>query len=281
MHVGVIGCGSIGSVLARGFDQLGHTIHINDIDPDRTDALPYPSRDKQALAQACDIIIIATPTPTTSQGGDASTVDAALTPLHDTDATIIIRSTMPPGTTRRLSDSHDLPLVYSPEFLRDRSTVTDFFQPDRIVLAGPQPQRDHARRLVDTREIKCDTFIECDDYLPAELGKEAHNAFFATKVTFANQLRLLCEPEGVDPQTVVDIVTADHRNTASHLDPLLGPYGGKCLPKDTEALAKYGEHLGVPVDLLDAVIELNETARERYEDVDIDGEWPDIRVEGA
>lgn len=280
-RLGIVGAGSIGSTLARAFDQLGHQIYINDTDPDAVNRLPYPESSKEQLAHGMDYVIFAVPTPTGETGGDASAVDSALTAFQDTDVTLILRSTMPPGSTRRLAEKHGLPLVYSPEFLRDRSGVQDVYQADRLVIASPsETERESARQLLDGDGIQNQQVITTDRYLPAEIGKEAHNAFFATKVSFANQLRLICEQDGVDPTAVMDIVTADSRNTSSHLDPLLGPYGGKCLPKDTRALALYGDQQGAPTPLLDGVINLNREARRRYEDMEIEGEWPDIQVRG-
>lgn len=277
--VGIVGVGSIGSVLAHGFAELGHDIIINDKNQHARDQLPYPDASKRHLAAHSDYVIFALPTPTTDHGGDASIVAAALEHFRDTDATIILRSTMPPGTTMRLAGKHQLPLVYSPEFLRDRSDVEDFFHPDRIVLAGPPDERAAARDLLEDPQIQCDTILEFDDYIDAEIGKEAHNAFFATKVSFANQIRVLAEQTGADPELIMDVVTADHRNTSSHLDPMLGPYGGKCLPKDTEALRLFGrQDVEAPTPLLDGTVEMNEIARGEYEHLDIEGDWPDIQV---
>lgn len=278
--VGIVGCGSIGSVLARGFDQLGHQVVINDKDRERERELPFVARPKVKLAGECDVVVFAVPTPTTDHGGDWSAVDAALTDFDETDATCVLRSTMPPGSTRRLAEKYELPLVYSPEFLRDRSGVEDFFDPDRIVLAGPAERRADVRELLQVPPIDCETFIETDDYLTAEIAKEAHNAFFATKVSFANQMRVIAEAGGADPQTIMDIVTADHRNTSSHLDPMLGPYGGKCLPKDTEALRLYGQQQDAPTPILDGTVWMNSLAKDNYEHLDIEGNWPDISVSG-
>lgn len=275
--VGIVGLGSIGSVLAKGFDELGHTVVGNDIDDDAVEDSPAEHWSKSWLAKYCDYVLFALPTPTTEQGGDASIVDEALEQFHDTDATLILRSTMPPGSTQRLAEEHDLPLVYTPEFLRDRSGVEDFFTPDRMVFAGPDPEVQAAKDLF--ADIDCDTVIETD-YLSAELGKEAHNAFFATKVSFANQMRLIAEQVGADPQTVMDIITADSRNTDSHLDPLLGPYGGACLPKDTEALAGYAEQSGVDVTLLHGTMHINQIAKHQFENVEIDGNWPHVEARG-
>lgn len=259
MQIGVIGVGSIGSVLARGFDRLGHDVVVNDVDHGAVSALPYADRTKEWIAENCELAVFALPTPTTADGGDASVVDAALRPFRGTQATVLLRSTMPPGSTARLADRHDLPLVYSPEFLRDDSGVEEFFSPDRIVIAGPERERWIVRDLLDDPAIDCETVFEFSEYLTAELGKYAHNAFFATKVSFANQMRMVCESTSADVEAVMDVVTADHRNTSSHLDPTLGPYGGKCLPKDLGALRHYAAtERGTPTPLFDAVRGVND-----------------------
>jgi UDPglucose 6-dehydrogenase len=276
-HIGVVGAGSIGTKLARGLSRLGHEVVINDVDGERTAALRFDARSKEWIAEHCDYAIFALPTPTDESGGDASIVEQALRPFRGTDATVCLRSTMPPGSTARLADIHDLPLVYSPEFMRDRASVEDFFQRDRMVFAGPKPQRRRVRELFDVADIDCDTIFECEDYLTAEIAKEAHNAFFATKVSFANQLRLIAEQTGADPETVLDIIIADSRNTDSHLDPMLGPYGGKCLPKDTEALTQFAHDAGVPTPLLRGTIDTNVEARRRFDNREIEGRWPNIQ----
>jgi UDPglucose 6-dehydrogenase len=185
---------------------------------------------------------------------------------------------MPPGETQRIADKYNVGLVYSPEFLRDRSDVSDFFEPDRIVIAGPAHHRGVLKSVLDHPRVECTNWIEMHDYLPAEIGKEAHNAFFATKVSFANQMRMIAETAGADPKTVMDIVTADHRTCASHLNPMLGPYGGMCLPKDTEALAYFAREQDAPKAQLDATMWINDRARERYENMDVAGDWPQIDV---
>lgn len=275
-QIGVIGVGSIGSVLAAGFDELGHDVRVHDIDDERVAQLPYDGMDANTLAEWAQFVVVAVPTPTTDQGGDASAVEQVIKTVTPTDATIVVRSTMPPGETGRLAEAYGHPLVYSPEFLRDRSGVEDFHHPDRIVLSGPERERALVRELLGP--VDCDTVIGTDDYLSAEIAKEAHNAFFATKVSFANQMRTIAESTGADPQFVMDVVTADHRNTSSHLDPMLGPFGGKCLPKDTNALRLFAEYNRVPTPLLDGTIEMNALAQDNYEYKDIEGNWPNVSV---
>jgi len=276
MRIGVIGYGSIGSVLAHGFTELGHDVVANDKHQSKVQDSPYTYRPHEWIRANCDLAVFALPTPTTTQGGDVSIVDSALSHYTNTNATLCLKSTMAPGATGRLAEKYDLPLVYCPEFLRDRSTVADFFEIDRLVLAGPAAECDTVATAFDHPKMEIGEVIETDDYLTAEIGKEAHNAFFATKVSFANQIRHLCEQEGAEPRTVMDIVTADRRNTTSHLDPMLGAYGGKCLPKDTRALAIYGMTEGADTSLLNGTMDMNQVAKTRYDDVEIGGDWPNV-----
>lgn len=281
MRVAVIGYGSIGRINAHGFDGLGHDVVVNDLDPDRTAAAPFRSRSKAWIRDNADLAVVLVPTPTASDGGDPSAVYDVVESIAGGRPEIMIRSTMPPGTTAELAERVHEPLVYVPEFHRDRSEPEDFFDRDRFVIAGPQPQRETVRDVLDVEGIDCETWIECDDYRTAEIAKEAHNAFFATKVSFANQMRLICEGAGADVETVMDAVVADGRNTSSHLDPTLGPYGGKCLPKDTEALAYFGDDVGAPTPLLSGTIATNHRARDRFKNRQIIGDWPNIEAVAA
>lgn len=281
MQIGVIGVGSIGTTLARAFDRLGHTVYINDIDLQRLSNLEFEPKTKAEINNECDIAVFALPTPTRATGGDPSIVETALQEFDSTGPTLVIRSTMPPGTTQILADLYDLDLVYSPEFLRDRATVDDFFDMDRLVISGPKPEREVVRDLFTHPDIDCGQVIELDDYITAEIGKEAHNAFFATKVSFANQIREICEAEDADARAAMEIVTADARTTDSHLDPMLGPYGGRCLPKDTEALRLYGIGEKVETPVLDGVKKMNEFAELEWENKEVSGDWPEIEVKEA
>lgn len=272
MSIGIIGVGAIGEKLVEGFTDLGHDVVAYDTDPGRRAALDYTTREPDEMGSECSFVLVAVPTPTTANGGSTRHVRAALSALGEPDATVVLRSTMPPGSTHSLAQAFDLPLVYAPEFLRDRAPVSDFFNPDRTVVAGPEPERSEVLDLLTHRDIDAGEVIECEDYLTAELGKYAHNALFATKVSFANQIRLVCEETGADVETVMDIVVADHRNTGSHLDPTLGPYAGKCLPKDLEALTHYYRQLRVPAPLLRAVAEVNSMAEMHFENRQLEGE---------
>jgi len=270
MRVGVIGYGSIGSVLAKGFDKIGHDVIVNDKQRDKVKASQFDYQPHEWIRANADVAFFALPTPTKADGGDASIVDEVLHNYRRANCVCCLKSTMPPGTTQTLAEKHELDLVYCPEFLRDESTVDDFFSIDRLVLAGDVSGRDAVAQVYDHPRVSIGRVIETADYLTAEIGKEAHNAFFATKVSYANQIRMITEANGGDASRVMDIVTADRRNTTSHLDPMLGPYGGKCLPKDTEALALYAASENCRVPMLEGAMRVNDIARKRYETVGLD-----------
>lgn len=269
--VGIIGIGAIGTKLAHAYDPLVDAVVVHDIDADRLEAVDYEAREPAQMARECAFVLITVPTPTNDHGGDVRAVRRALDALGTTTSTtVIIRSTMPPGSTATLASEYELQLIYSPEFLRDRAPVSDVVDRDRTVVAGPEPHLSRAVALFTMPGLSAGEVIVCDDYLTAEIGKYAHNAFFATKVSFANQMRLLCEATDADTETVMDVVTADHRNTGSHLDPTLGPYGGKCLPKDLAALTHFAREQRVPAPLLTATETTNQYARANFKQVDIE-----------
>lgn len=258
MDIGVIGVGSIGGTIAAGYRELGHTVYENDIDVRRTKR----HIDKSAMGQQCDIVFITVPTPTDASGCDTSAVEQAITGLGEPTATVVIRSTVAPGTTNRLADIYDLPLVHMPEMLRDRGDVDEFLNPDRLVIAGPEPERQWIVALHNDFDT---TIFEFDDPAVAELAKYAHNALWATKVSFANQVRLFAEHLGVDPTPVMEVVAADRRNTGSHLDPTLGPYAGRCVPKDLGVLLHLAESEGIDAPLFDAVDAVNELTKSDFD----------------
>jgi UDPglucose 6-dehydrogenase len=129
-----------------------------------------------------------------------------------------------------------LRLTYMPEFLREKDAVEWFADPDRIVISGEN----------DDMEIA----LSCFDWVPesiprlrmkhleAELGKLAHNAYIATKVTFTCEIERIATEFGVDPYPIMESVWTDRRvRNSAHLTPGLGGFDGKCVPKDTAALS--------------------------------------------
>lgn len=261
--VGVIGLGSIGDTIARAYDNIGYEVAGNDREPAK--AMDYRHMDKLQMRDWADVIYIVVPTPTNDRGCDVSIVTDVISTLtshgdHSPDASIVIRSTVSPGTTAELSGVYDVPLVHMPEMLRDRGDIDEFVHQDRFVIAGPEAERKPVVQMHSGPPFTAEIF-EYDDPTIAELGKYAHNAMWATKVSFANQIRQFAEDLGVPASEVMKIVTADSRVHPSHLDPTLGAYQGRCVPKDTQALVTLGMQRGVSVAQLVGTQHINQLTK--------------------
>ena len=180
---------------------------------------------------------------------------------------MIFRSTMLPGSTRRIIENHLSPLVadgrvevfFFPEFLRQGAAVRDYNEPSLSVVGmagGP-------RELSGELEVLFETDTEVVDLETAELVKYACNAFHATKVNFANEIGRIGKGLGIDSRQVMDLVVQDTRLniSPSYLKPG-NPFGGSCLPKDVSALNVLAGQLGVDVPTLGSLIPSNHQHRE-------------------
>ncbi len=169
---------------------------------------------------------------------------------------IVIRSTLRVGFMEEVS--HRFPhlrVVYSPEFLRERSRFQWAVNPDRLVFGGrPEDVREVKRYFEWVEGAKV---FEMDPR-SAEVAKLAHNAFIATKVSFTNEMERISTELGADPGAVMAVVATDRRvGSQEHLRPFLGPYGGKCVPKDTDELMNAARD----AILLRAVYQVNERTK--------------------
>jgi UDPglucose 6-dehydrogenase len=210
------------------------------------DTLRFTS-DYRSLAD-CDIVFVCVPTPTNVDGGaDLRAVDRAVAELSDVmrpGAVVAVKSTVPVGTCRRLSETlraGGIHTVANPEFLREGHAVHDFRHPERVVV-GALPDtdggRDAAARVVELYEGDTDNVLLMS-LESAELAKYASNAFLAVKLSFVNSLAQLCSRVGADIGDVTGCMGADERIGRHFLAP--GPgWGGSCLPKDTAALLHTG-----------------------------------------
>ncbi|MGI0080029.1 MAG: hypothetical protein ACRECH_10435, partial [Nitrososphaerales archaeon] len=170
---------------------------------------------------------------------------------------IVIRSTLRVGFMSQASERFpSLRIVYSPEFLRERSSLQWTAVPDRLVLAGRRRDVNYVQKFLGYAE---DAKVIKTDFRTAEIGKLAHNAFIATKVSFTNEIEKISNELAASPSTVMEIVSADRRvKSKEHLLPGLGPYEGKCVPKDTMELMQAG---GESSRLLRAVHRVNEITK--------------------
>lgn len=179
---------------------------------------------------------------------------------------VVVKSTVSIGFMDAAARKYPgLRMVIMPEFLRERSSYTWFTDPDRIVVGG---EPGHIEEALHYFEWARDAEVIRTDFRSAEMGKLAHNSFIATKVSFTNEMEKVCEGFSADPEDVMRIVWTDRRlGSGEHLTPGMGPYGGKCVPKDMNELINASGS-----QLLQAVRKVNEmmTAPEQvysYEDI--------------
>lgn len=263
--VGVVGLGHVGRALAAA---LQPRLHVLRSDP----ALPGSATPAQ-LAQACGVILVCVPTPAGPSGAaDTSIVEAVVGEIAQASAgratppVVVIRSTVPPGTTQALAQKHPgLPLVASPEFLRQHAAAADLAAVARILVGLPKPPPPAGALQVLApvwQALSPRATVVTTDAATAELAKYATNAFLALKVTYANQLADACAALGLDYAALAEALALDPRVGASHLavpghDGQRG-FGGPCLPKDLSALLALA---GPSLPLLEAAARWNQGRR--------------------
>lgn len=290
-NVCIVGTGYVGMASAIGFAELGHRVTGYDIIAERVRALqrgvtPYREagideplhrhlhsgriRFHESLEPAvadAHYIIIAVGTPAHVSGAaDLSAVEAAveaIVPLLRSDAVVVLRSTVPAGTTERLADKHGVAFVYAPEFLREGSAVSDFLNPDRIVVGAAE--RELAAGYADLlRSLERPVVVT--SYRNAELIKAFSNAFLALKISFANEVANLCDALDADAHAVLHGVGGDRRIGGAFLAPGIG-FGGPCFEKDVKALHHLAGQHGIGRELLSATLRVNDAQPKLIVDV--------------
>ena len=237
----------------------------------RWNRLSFDTDLSNAVSEA-DAVFIAVGTPSRRGDGhaDLSYVEQAAREIGEKikGFTVIInKSSVPVGTgdvvdklVREMCPDGDFAIVSNSEFLREGNAIGDFKRPDRVVV-GTNDER--------AREVICELYrllylnetpILFTDRRTSELIKYAGNAFLATKITFINEMADLCEATGANVQHVARGIGLDGRIGSKFLH--AGPgYGGSCFPKDTLALSRTTQEFGSPVQIVDAVVKVNDARK--------------------
>ena len=230
--------------------------------------LGFSSSTKDSVKEA-DIIFIAVGTPSKEDGSaNLDYVYSAVAELADSvnpDAVLVIKSTVPVGTTKSVKKflqdrGVEIDVAFNPEFLKEGAAVDDFMHPDRVILGVESRKAKKVLSQVYRPLYVFNVPIVFTNLETAELSKYSSNAFLAMKVTFINEIANLCEACGADVNDVALAMGLDKRIGDKFL--LAGPgYGGSCFPKDTSALADFAKDYGVNMNLVEETIASNEKRR--------------------
>jgi UDPglucose 6-dehydrogenase len=213
----------------------------------------------------CDVIFVCLPTPM-EEGGQCSTylVESTIAKMNDLAGkkgkVIVIKSTVPPGTTERINSwATKFHVCFNPEFLTERNSVEDFKNQDRIIVGGPREGTNILKAMYE--QAYPDVPVTKTSATIAEMVKYTTNIFLAAKVSVANEIAQVCEALGEDYDKVVEYATKDKRLGTSHWS-VPGPdgkkgFGGSCFPKDLNAFIQVAEGLDVNCNTLRGAWETN------------------------
>lgn len=275
MKIGFIGQGFIGKNYANDMEERGHAVVRYALEPE------YASN--KAAISTCDIVFIAVPTPTTPAGFDDSIVREAIS-LTAQGTTVVIKSTLVPGTTESLQAAYPEHFVmHSPEFLTETNAAHDARNPIRNIVGIPHDTPEYRTRAEAVIALLSPApFTRITTAREAEMIKYAANCFLYSKVVMANLFYDLARVHNCAWETIRDALIADPRIGPSHLDPVhkSGPHattvgrgaGGHCFMKDFESFRRAYAELGDPLGsaVLDAmVIKNNQLLRSSGKDLDI------------
>jgi UDPglucose 6-dehydrogenase len=236
----------------------------------RTGSLQVTDSIGDALEQA-RIVVVAVGTPSLPDGSaDLVALNHVVAQVRNgakQGTVLVIKSTVPPGTSARVQRSlagapFRIPVVSCPEFLREGTALADLANAARVVIGGAEEDAAAIRRVVDLFSVPGAEMV-LTDQTSAELVKYGSNAFLATKISFINEIANVCELVGGDVDHVARGMGLDPRIGRSFLDAGLG-FGGSCFPKDVRALDALVGRSGYSFWMLKTAIEVNERQRTRF-----------------
>ncbi|SHM02345.1 UDP-glucose dehydrogenase [Chitinophaga jiangningensis] len=294
MKITVVGTGYVGLVTGTCFAETGNDVTCVDIDANKVqklssgqitiyepgleklfernlkeDRLHFTTSLEEGIKEAA-VIFLALPTPPGADGAaDLSYVLGVADQLGKliTDYTVIVdKSTVPVGTAEKVAaaiarnTTVPFDVVSNPEFLREGVAVDDFMKPDRVIIGTESEKARKVMGELFAPFVRQGNPVIYMDEKSAELTKYAANSFLATKISFMNEIAILCEKLGADVDMVRRGIGSDDRIGKRFLFPGIG-YGGSCFPKDVQALVKSSEEANYDFKILNAVMDVNEAQK--------------------
>jgi UDPglucose 6-dehydrogenase len=297
LDIAVIGTGYVGLVTGAGLADFGNDVICVDIDQKKIDALKQgkipiyePGLDKIVSRNVSDgrlqfstdlpeairssrAIFIAVGTPPKADGSAdlryVEEVARTIARYMNGPKLIVTKSTVPIGTGRMIEqilteagNGHKGTVVSNPEFLREGSAIEDFMKPDRVVVGASDRESVHLMKEIYAPLHSLEIPFVVTNVESAELIKYASNGFLATKISFINEIAVLCELLGGDVQDVARGMGLDTRIGPKFLQ--AGPgFGGSCFPKDTSAVADIARRYGYEFEIMEAVLRVNDSIKQR------------------
>ena len=274
----IIGSGVVGKASGKGFLAKGNDVYFCDRSAEVLETLGqqgYKTVTLDGLARGnFDFYMFSLPTPTNGHGVElkalrsvAELVAAGLKTNTHHYPVVVIRSTVPPGTTsnelcpifERFSGKAcgvDFGVAFNPEYLREGSAEQDFLEP-WITVLGVDQEKTWEKLVAIYYPFRSEIYRL--SVLEAEFQKYVHNIYNATKISYFNEMRLMAKQLDIDPEKAFNLTTLSAEGmfhpTYGIRD--FGPFGGACLPKDTSGFLYFAREKGLPMPLLTAVIEVN------------------------
>tara|TARA_Y100001938_G_C8089308_1_gene434078 strand:+ start:431 stop:1282 length:852 start_codon:yes stop_codon:yes gene_type:complete len=253
--IGIVGNGYVGGAIAHGFSPAATgtcEVKVYDVLPERATHSLYE------VVNDSEFIFVSVPTPMNKNGSiSLKLINDAFKQIDDINEQenniVILKSTVVPGTTEKLQKKYPkLNIVFNPEFLTEKSARLDFINQTRIVLGGNKIHTSQVAELFNERFKYC--HIIQTDFKTSEMIKYFCNVFFSVKVSFANEMKIICDTIGADWDKALEGFVADGRIGDSHLN-VPGPdgkwgFGGSCFPKDINAFMSFAKSVGANINTI-------------------------------
>lgn len=265
-NIGIIGRGFVGSAVAHGFSEgVGYNAIIRIYDKDPSKSL----NSLEDVVNKSDFIFVSVPTPSNEDGTiNIEILNSCISEINEihskkkhSNPIVLIRSTILPGTSSKIQNIFpDMRIVFNPEFLTERSANFDFISQTRFVLGGDEKNVTEVSKLYRDRFGSSIAIIETD-FQSAELIKYVCNTYFATKVSFLNEMKRISDKVDANWDDVIEGFLRDGRIGSSHSQ-VPGPdgkfgFGGSCFPKDIQAMISFSKEIGVYTNVLNGAWQTN------------------------